>query len=116
MGNKKGRQAQRIHHTHVPAVDLPLGQGIQCRKRLVQQHHTAGAEKRAQQRRALAHAAGKLSRVLCLRSLQAELRKIGLGLLPGGLLAFPSQHQRQRHIVEHPLMRQQQIFLQHVAD
>ena len=64
----------------------------------------------------LTHAARKAGRILLLTPFQPEFGKQGICLLPGIRPAHSVQDQRQRYIVDHLLVRKEQVLLQHIAD
>ena len=97
-------------------MDLPLGQGVQGGKGLVQQHHAPGAQEGPEKGCPLAHPAGELGGVLVLGPLQAKLGKVAPGLFPGRSGLLSPDDQGEGHIVQDLLVGEQQVPLEHVAD
>ena len=116
MGDEQHRLAEVAPQLHQPFLHLQLGLRIERAERLVQQNDVGVEQERAQQRRALAHAAGERARI--------EVLEPGKPVAPSSGSAR-SRAPAQRHaldlhaeddVVEHGAPGQQQILLQHVAD
>lgn len=72
VGHHQRRGAAGIDHVEKPLVHVRLGERIERGEGLVQEHELAREQVAAEQRGALAHAAGKLGGPAILGALQAK--------------------------------------------
>ena len=97
-----------------PLLHLRAGDRVERAERLVQAQHRLAREQRAQERHALAHAAGQLVGVRALEALEPELGEQRAAR--GARAARAPQAgdaQRERGVVERAQPRQQQVALGH---
>ncbi len=116
MGDEHHGLAEIAPQSQQPFLHLQLGLRIERAERLVQQDDVGVEQQRAQQRRALAHAAGERVRIEIFEAREP----VALQQRQRALARRAQRHTLDLHaeddVVEHGAPRQQQILLQHVAD
>ena len=106
----------RFHSLSRSACSCGAGLRVDGGERLVHQDHGRIVGERADQRRALAHAAGQLVRIVALEAGEPDGADQHLGMRPG-LVVEPALHlDRKQHVVDGGAPRQQVVVLRHVAD
>ena len=97
-------------------MDGTLRDRVEGAERLVQKRNALRGQICPKQRRSLPHAPGKLRRVFELSPGKPELFKVDCRLFTSLLLVHSAYRQGECDIIDDPLVRQEQILLQHIAD
>ena len=115
VGHKQGGFAELAAHGGEPVLHVAASDDVESAKGLVQKQDVGVAERRAQEGRALAHAAGKLVGVGVFIALKAKDRKQGAGffLRLGFLLVDGAV---ETNVIHDGFPRQEQVFLWHVGE
>ena len=116
MGHEQRGPAAGLPALLEPALHLDPGEGVERAEGLVEQHHAPLLHDGPEERRALAHAAGELRRIVPLETGEAELREersdAGAGRTPRHALHL----EPEGHVVDDPPPGHQRVALRHEGE
>src|SRR5262252_4276419 len=116
MGDEQHGLAEVAPELHQPFLHLELGLGVERPERLIQQYDVGVEQQGAQQRGALAHAAGQRVRIEIFEAGQSVAMKQRQRALARRAQRHVLNLHAENGVVEYRAPGQQQVLLQHIAD
>ena len=116
MGDEDDRAPLLLPDVEQPLLHAQPGLRVERAERLVEQHHVLVDGERPHQRDALTHPAGERVRIVVDELAETVALREGDGLRPVALRGAAGERRAEDDVSGYGAPRQQQIFLQHVAD
>ena len=118
VGDEDDRLAAEVPEVEEVGLELRAGLGVEGAERLVHEDHGRVVDERADEGRALAHAARQLVGVVALESRRGATARMRLGdpLHASASFSRPCTRSGKEHVLDQRAPGQQRVVLGHVAE